>query len=125
MPRPFRYHVYHRPAFDPLPAWSSASITVPGPAVASTESKTVYSLKKDMDQLRADGAAKGIVDAGLTSVGTTAGGRKLWALKVGTGSSHKVLFTGCHHAREWISVEVPYLVAEYLIQNYKAAPTTD
>jgi carboxypeptidase T len=33
------------------------------------------------------------------------------------------LFTGCHHAREWISVEIPYLVAEYLIQTYRDPPT--
>ncbi|HXQ73317.1 MAG TPA: M14 family zinc carboxypeptidase [Pyrinomonadaceae bacterium] len=124
MPRPFLYHVYHRPSFDPLPAWSSASISVPGAALGSTQSKTVYSLKKDMDQLRADGAAKGIVDAGVVSLGRSGGGRELWALKVGNGSSHKVLFTGCHHSREWISVEIPYLVAEHLIQKYTNNPTT-
>jgi carboxypeptidase T len=90
-----------------------------------TETKDVYSLKKDMAQLRTDGAAKGIVDAGVVDVGTSSEGRELWALKVGKGASHKVLFTGCHHAREWISVEIPYLVAEYLIQNYTSSPTTD
>jgi carboxypeptidase T len=35
------------------------------------------------------------------------------------------LFTGCHHAREWISVEVPFLVAKFLIDNYNPAPTND
>jgi carboxypeptidase T len=92
-----------------------------------TESRTVYSLKKDMDELRADGAAKGIVDAGVVDVGKSWGppGKELWALKLGTGSAHKVLFTGCHHAREWISVEIPYLVAEYLVRNYRDPPTTD
>jgi murein tripeptide amidase MpaA len=29
-----------------------------------------------------------------------------------------VLFLGCHHAREWISVEVPYLLGKYLVENY-------
>lgn len=125
MARPYHYHVYHRPSFDHLPAWASSSISVPGVATGRTETKTMYSLKKDMDQLRADGAAKGIVDAGLTSVGTSTQGKQLWALKVGLGTSHKVLFTGCHHAREWISVEIPYLVAEYLIQSYSNNPTTD
>jgi carboxypeptidase T len=125
MARPYHYHVYHRPAFDALPAWSASTISVPGAATGATESKTVYSLKKDMDQLRADGAAKGIVDAAVTSLGTsTLGNKELWALKVGNGSAHKVLFTGCHHAREWISVEIPYLVAEYLIQKYTNTPTT-
>jgi carboxypeptidase T len=123
--RPFHYHVWHRPAFNPLPAWSSRVITVPRIGGAGTETKTFYSLKKDMDELRSRGAAKGIVDAGVTSVGTSHGGKQLWALKVGNGASHKVLFTGCHHSREWISVEVPYLVAEYLIETYRDPPTND
>ena len=25
---------------------------------------------------------------------------------------------GCHHAREWISVEVPFYVAKHLLENY-------
>jgi len=28
------------------------------------------------------------------------------------------LFLGCHHAREWISVEVPLYIAQYLADNY-------
>ena len=124
MARPFHYHVYHRDSFNALPPWSSRTIWVEGLATSAQESMTVYSLQKDMDQLRADGAAKGIVDAGLRSAGKSAGGKELWVLKVGKGSSHPVLFTGCHHAREWISVEVPYLVAEYLIQKYTDTPTT-
>lgn len=125
MARPFRYHVYHRNAFNGTAAWSTQNITVPRVGGVGTETKTVYSLKKDMDKLRADGAAKGIVDAGVTSVGTSTDGRELCALVVGKGATHKVLFTGCHHAREWISVEIPYLVAEYLIQNYQSNPTND
>lgn len=124
--RPFQYHVYHRNAFNALPDWASTPIDVPQIADPNLkERKTVYSLKKDMDKLRAMGAAKGIVDAGVVDVGTSSKGRKLWALKVGLGTAHKVLFTGCHHAREWISVEVPYLVAEYLIETYTASPTTE
>ena len=123
MPRAYLYHVYHRRAFNRLPAWSSIRINVRKISGRGRESKRVYSLKKDMDQLRADGAALGIVDAAVVDVGESWGRRKLWALKVGKGSTHKVLFTGCHHAREWISVEIPYLVAEYLIQNYTASPS--
>ena len=29
-----------------------------------------------------------------------------------------VIFVGCHHAREWISVEVPLLFAQYILENY-------
>lgn len=50
--------------------------------------------------------------------------RNIYALKVSdnvlTDEAHEaeVLITGCHHAREWISVEVPYYVARYLLENY-------
>ncbi len=30
-----------------------------------------------------------------------------------------VLLVGGHHAREWISVDVPFLLAEYLLENYQ------
>lgn len=106
--RPFHYHVWHRAAFNALPTWASTTISVPRMSAAGTETRTVHSLRKDMDELRSRGAAKGIVDAGVVSVGTSHSGKQLWALKVGLGSSHKVLFTGCHHAQEWISVEIPY-----------------
>jgi len=127
MPRPFHYHIWHRPVFDPLPAGASSVISVPRLSGAGSESRTVYSLKKDMNELRAEGKAKGIVDDSVIHVGksSVSPGRELWALKVGNGSAHKILFTGCHHAREWISVEIPYLVAEYLIRNYRDPPTTD
>jgi carboxypeptidase T len=123
--RPFHYHAWHRSAFNMLPAFSSSSISIPRLSGVGNETRQVYSLKKDMDELRRRGAAKGIVDPGVVSVGSSDGGRELWALKVGLGATHKVLFTGCHHAREWISVEVPYLVAEYLIETYNPNPVTD
>jgi len=86
--------------------------------------KWVYSLKKDMDALRTYGVAQGIVDATSTLGVAPPDNNDLMILKVGTGTAHKVLFAGCHHAREWISVEVPYLVAEYLIRKYTPNPST-
>jgi carboxypeptidase T len=120
----YRYHVHHRNSFDPLPPWSSQTISVAGYTGGAPETFTVFSLKKDMDQLRAEGAALGIVDPAEITLGRSKKGKDLWVLKVGKGSSHKVLFTGCHQAREWISVEIPYLVAWYLIKNYKDTPGT-
>jgi carboxypeptidase T len=29
---------------------------------------------------------------------------------------------GCHHAREWISVDVPFLLAKYLLEHYASDP---
>lgn len=80
---------------------------------------TFDSLKADMDKLRADGAKRKIVDPAVTNIGTTTGGREIYALKIGRDSSKRILLVGCHHAREWISVEVPFLVGKYLIENYK------
>jgi carboxypeptidase T len=112
--RPFRYHFYDTEGAVTVPDWDDKVV----------ESKTVYSLKKDLAELRELGASKGIVDAGVTSVGKSFEKRDLLAIKIGKGSDHKILFTGCHHAREWVSVEVPYLVAEYLIHNYTDSPKT-
>jgi carboxypeptidase T len=50
--------------------------------------------------------------------------RNIYALKISDnvqvdeGGEAEVLITGCHHAREWISVEVPLDVAKYLVENY-------
>jgi murein tripeptide amidase MpaA len=50
-------------------------------------------------------------------------GRNIYAIKISDNVSQdedepEVLFIGCHHAREWISVEVPYLLGKYLLENY-------
>ena len=50
--------------------------------------------------------------------------RNIYALKISDNVSldedeAEVAFLGCHHAREWISVEVPYLIGKYLLENYR------
>ncbi|MFQ5769736.1 MAG: M14 family metallopeptidase [bacterium] len=54
--------------------------------------------------------------------------RKIWALKISDNVAQEeeepeILFMGCHHAREWISVDVPFLLAKYLVANYSASST--
>jgi len=56
-------------------------------------------------------------------VGQSLENRNLYALKISDNvqsdeSEAEVLLIGCHHAREWISVEVPLLIARYLLENY-------
>ena len=125
------YHVWHHPDLDGQPSGATTTLPIPsidpttGLSSSTTEMKTFQSLRNDLVGLRVDGVAKGIVDDSVTDVGTSIEGRELWALKLGNGSDHKVLFTGCHHAREWISVEVPFLVAKFLIDNYSATPAND
>jgi len=50
--------------------------------------------------------------------------RNIYALKISDNvhieeeEEAEVLITGCHHAREWISVEVPFYVAKHILENY-------
>jgi carboxypeptidase T len=62
--------------------------------------------------------------AELHEIGRSVEGRPLWALRIGERreSARAVAFLGCHHAREWISVEVPYRLAEHLLDNSSSDP---
>jgi carboxypeptidase T len=90
-------------------------------AVDSMGDITFASLAADLAALRA-AAPPGIVDVGVTSVGTSEAGRAIHCIRIGRNPAVPVLIAGCHHAREWISVEVPYLFAEYLVKNYDKDP---
>jgi carboxypeptidase T len=65
--------------------------------------------------------------AELREIGRSLENRAIWALRIGErrASEHKLLFMGCHHAREWVSVEVPYLLAEHLVNNASQTPIRD
>src|SRR4051794_39423666 len=62
--------------------------------------------------------------AELHEIGRSVENRPIWALRIGErrDRARKIAFLGCHHAREWISVEVPYLLAEHLLDNSSAEP---
>jgi carboxypeptidase T len=65
--------------------------------------------------------------ARLHVIGESLEKRRISALRIGTGiqdnrAKPAVLFLGCHHAREWISVEVPLLFAAHLLENYNGDP---
>jgi len=54
--------------------------------------------------------------------------RDILALKISDNvnleeSEPEILFIGAHHAREWISVEVPFYLAKYLVENYATDST--
>jgi carboxypeptidase T len=76
---------------------------------------SVASLEADMRQLAA--AFPNLAE--LKELGRSVEGRAIWALRIGErrGNSKKVLFMGCHHAREWIAVEVPFLLARELLEK--------
>jgi len=62
--------------------------------------------------------------AKTVSIGKTAEGRDIMALKISkgaggdTGDKTGFVITGCHHAREWMSMEAPLYMAKELVQNY-------
>ncbi len=61
--------------------------------------------------------------ASVREIGESLEKRKILALKISDNAASDegepaVLFLGCHHAREWISVEVPFLFGRYLLENY-------
>ncbi len=76
---------------------------------------TFDSLQADFAALR-DGAPPGLVE--LSPIGKSEQGADIQAIKIGKNSSVPVFISGCHHAREWISVEVPFLFAKFLVENY-------
>jgi carboxypeptidase T len=78
------------------------------------------SLEQDMRQLAA--SQPHIVE--LRELGRSVENRPIWALRIGErrGSTRKILFLGCHHAREWLAVEVPYRLAEYVVTHANQNP---
>lgn len=61
--------------------------------------------------------------ARVSSIGKSVEGRELWAIKISdnAGSSEGepvVALLGGHHAREWIAVDVPLLIARHLLDHY-------
>ncbi len=62
--------------------------------------------------------------ARVTDLGDSLEGRNIYALKISDNvyqdeQEAELFFVGCHHAREWISVEVPFLLGKYLVENYE------
>ncbi|MFQ5413907.1 MAG: M14 family metallopeptidase [Phycisphaerae bacterium] len=62
--------------------------------------------------------------AAVERIGTSVEGRGIMALRISDDAQTidptepGMVVTGCHHAREWISVEVPLFFANYLVENY-------
>ena len=66
----------------------------------------------------------------LYSIGKTFEGRDIWAMKISDNPSEfepdepELLYIGMHHAREWISHEIPLFFIQYIIENYGNDPQT-
>lgn len=87
-----------------------------------------YSMVQDLQGLLATAGTNGVPNAALTDVGgpillgRTDRRTKQLAFGTNAAGAPTVVITGGIHAREWIAAEFVYLLAEYLIKNYKAAP---
>jgi len=65
--------------------------------------------------------------AQVTTIGYSIEGRALNVIKISDNVSideaePNIFIIGCHHAREWISVEMPLLFAQYLLGHYQDNP---
>lgn len=66
----------------------------------------------------------------MTSIGKSHENRDIWALRITADvAQHKgdrpaAIFMGGHHAREHLSMEIPYLLAEYLLTKANAQDQT-
>lgn len=61
--------------------------------------------------------------AKVFDLGKSVEGRTIWGIKISDNvnaqeDEPEVLLIGGHHAREWIAVDVPFLLIEYLLENY-------
>jgi Zinc carboxypeptidase len=125
----FHYHAYVYPQDADRGAFQLSD------ALASAGNAQFYSLSEDLLGLVAWGNTKNVPNLRLTSMSTLTGGAQTVAGREtlvlsfggplpGPGFTNKpaVVFTGGIHAREWIAVEIAYLVAEYLIKHYTTAP---
>ncbi len=118
----YHYHVYE---YNNSVANGPWGVSLP---VAGRGGYPFYSMFEDLNGLLAEGQGRHVPNIRLDQVGpVTAQGRRTLALSFGNLSGQRnqrtVVITGGIHAREWIATEMAYLLAEYLIFNYVAAPT--
>jgi carboxypeptidase T len=112
-------------------AWAPETGRLPAARGAATGGQTGLNgayhsykeLEKDLFGLQTQYPALAkVIDLGLSLEK-----RHIYALKISSepareSAKPEVLFLGCHHAREWISVEVPYQLGKYLAENYALDP---
>ncbi|HEX4832092.1 MAG TPA: M14 family zinc carboxypeptidase [Trebonia sp.] len=118
LPGDFHYHAYDYAGAAP---WA---LSAPVPSAGNFP---FYSLLQDLAGLHADALAAGVPNVNLGNLGAqTHGGRDIPVLSLGNRlndpNAPAVVITGGIHAREWMAVEFAYLLAEYLISHYVAAP---
>ena len=102
-------------------AISDSSVNAQGVGPNQFDYHSYNSLVSDLNRL----AGNHPDIAKVYEIGTSVEGRQILAIKISDNAAgdtdegeNEVLFIGAHHAREWISLEVPYLLAKYMVENY-------
>jgi hypothetical protein len=106
-------------------AWNYLKTQSARAALAATATTATYHSYAEVITMMTDMEASGV--AQTYNIGTSVEGRDIWALRISDNPALDedepwVLFVGCHHAREWISVEVPLYLSKYLSDHYATDP---
>ncbi|OGD29684.1 MAG: hypothetical protein A2Y56_12620, partial [Candidatus Aminicenantes bacterium RBG_13_63_10] len=105
------------------PAFSGLPVALPAAAGGGLNGDFHSHQELESDLRRLESSYPGLAKVHI--LGRSLEGRNIYGLKVSDNvgleeNEAQVLFLGCHHAREWISVEVPYLLGRFLLENYQA-----
>ena len=106
-------------------AWNYLKTQSARAARAATVTTATYHSHDEVLTMLTDMEASGV--AQTYNIGTSVEGRDIWAVRISDNPAldedePSVLFVGCHHAREWISVEVPLYLGKYLTDHYATDP---
>lgn len=91
-------------------------------------SSSVYHNLTEMETELSDIAVDHPVITKLESIGKSYEGRDIWAMKVSDNpdieeDEPEIFYTGMHHAREWLTMEVCLYILNYLTDNYGSNST--
>ena len=103
------------------------SLSIVCPGVEDGGSNGMYHDYAETEAFLRDLADRFPQRAEMTSIGRSHEGREIFVLKIGGSvpaleAEPNFFLVGCHHAREWISVEVCLLTAQYLLEHYADDP---
>lgn len=113
-----------------IAAWKPQGL-FPAPLRGATEAmggpNGAYHSYRELERELAGLAARFPGLARLSTLGWSLENRRIMALKISDHAALEedeagLLLVGCHHAREWISVEVPLLIAKRLLESYDSNP---
>jgi carboxypeptidase T len=93
-------------------------------AFATEEGTTGFHSVNTLNDALRELAAKRPELVELKQIGKSVENRPILGLRIGERKPgvRKLLFMGCHHAREWLAVEVPFLLAQELVHKADNAP---